>query len=74
MNNFCRSIIFSKIGRFGHIESRQGRLSVQGVKSLGGHFGVDFYEVKRNIVFQKEKGNNFTLLIIFIVKYSKRAK
>jgi hypothetical protein len=28
----------------------------------------DFYEVKNNIIFQKEKGNTFTLLIIFIVK------
>ena len=43
---------------------------------LGDHFvclcrGVDFYEVKKEffvIVFQKEKGNTFTLLIIFIVK------
>ena len=44
----------------------ENRVSVQGVKSLGGHFaclcrGFDFYEVK-------EKGNTFTLLIIFIVK------
>ena len=31
--------------------------------------GFDFYEVKKNdITFQKEKGNTFTLLIIFIVK------
>ena len=32
--------------------------------------GVEFYEVKKNfvILFQKENGNNFTLLIIFIVK------
>ena len=50
------------------------RVSVQGVKSLGGHFATlcrefDFYEVKINItIFQKEKGNTFTLLIIFIVK------
>ena len=53
------------------------RVSVQGVKSLGGHFaclcrGVDFYEVKKKIyiyiIFQKEKGNTFTHLIIFIVK------
>ena len=52
------------------------RVSVQGVVSLGGHFAtlcreVDFYGVKRNkniIIFQKEKGNTFTLLIIFIVK------
>ena len=29
----------------------------------------DFYEVKKNvIIFQKEKGNPFTLLSIFIVK------
>ena len=50
------------------------RVSVQGVKSLGGHFvclcwEFDFYEVKKNIIiFQKEKGNADTLLIIFIVK------
>ena len=53
------------------------RVSVQGVKSLGGHFAClcrefDFYEVKKNkkyiIIFQKEKGNTFTLLITFIVK------
>ena len=49
---------------------------VQGVKSLGGHFaclcrGFEFYEVKKKkivIIFQKENGNTFTLLIIFIVK------
>ena len=50
------------------------RVSVQGVKSLGGHFaclcrGFEFYKVKKNvIIFQKENGNTFTLLIIFIVK------
>ena len=52
------------------------RVSVQGVKSLGGHFaclcrGFEFYEVKRIffvIIFQKENGNTFTLFIIFIVK------
>ena len=51
------------------------RVSVQGVKSLGGHFaclcrGFEFYEVKKKnvIIFQKENGNTFTLLIIFIVK------
>ena len=43
------------------------RVSVQGVKSLGGHFaclcrGFDFYEVKKNvIIFKKEKGNTSTL-------------
>ena len=56
------------------------RVSVQGVKSLGGHFaglcrGFDFYEVKKMvIIFQKEKGNTFTLLIIFIVKSLQKEK
>ena len=51
------------------------RVSVQGVKSLGGHFaclcrGFEFYEVNFFfvIIFQKENGNTFTLFIIFIVK------
>ena len=50
------------------------RVSVQGVKSLGGHFAClcrrfEFYEVRKIvIIFQKENGNTFTLLIIFIVK------
>ena len=31
--------------------------------------GFEFYEVKKTvIIFQNENGNNFTLLIIFIVK------
>ena len=31
--------------------------------------GFEFYEVKKNvIIFQKENGITFTLLIIFIVK------
>ena len=54
----------------------QIRVSAQGVKSLGGHFpclcqGFEFYEVKNIffvIIFKKENGNTFTLLIIFIVK------
>ena len=55
------------------IEYTIPRVSVQGVKSLGGHFacrGFEFYEVKKKIaiIFQKENGNAFTLLIIFIVK------
>ena len=56
------------------LESQCNRVSVQGVKSLGGHFaclcrGFEFYEEKKNvIIFQKENGNTFTLLIIFIVK------
>ena len=54
-----------------------GRVSVQGVKSLGSHFvclcrGFEFYEVKNKktivIIFQKENGNTFTLFIIFLVK------
>ena len=50
------------------------RVSVQGVKSLGGHFaclcrGFDFYEVRKKYYYsEKEMGNDFTLLIIFIVK------
>ena len=50
------------------------RVSVQGVKSLDGHFaclcrGSKIYEVKKFvIIFQKENGNTFTLFIIFIVK------
>merc|ERR1712051_1159416 len=57
-----------------HFQSQFSRVSVQGVKSFGGHFaclcrGVDFYSVKKKyIIFQKEKGSTFTLLIIFIVK------
>jgi hypothetical protein len=58
---------------FTGLESTSG---VQGVKSpLGGHFaclcrGFEFYEVNFFfvIIFQKENGNTFTLLIIFIVK------
>ena len=31
--------------------------------------GFEFYEVEKNVViFQKEDGNTFTLLIIFLVK------
>ena len=28
----------------------------------------DYYEVKKNIIFQKEKGNTITLLNTFVVK------
>jgi hypothetical protein len=55
------------------------RVSVQGVASLGCHFETlcwefHFREVKKNI-FQKEEGNTFTLLIIFVVtNSSKRVK
>ena len=57
--------------------------SVQGVKSLGGHFvclcrGFDFYEVKFFfvIIFQKEKVNTFTRTVnhFYCEKSSKRAK
>ena len=39
--------------------------------------GFEFYEVKEkyfSIIFQKENGNTFTLLIIFIVKVFKKSK
>ena len=56
-----------------HYSSGCIRVSVQGVKSLGGHFaclcqGFDFYEVKKKCIFQKENGNTLTLLIIILVK------
>ena len=56
------------------------RVSVQGVKSLGNHFAClcrefDFSDVKKNIIiFQKEKGNTFPLLIIFIMKSLQKSK
>ena len=42
------------------VDSLKSRVSVQGVKSLGGHFacicqGVDFYEVKKVLLFFKQK-------------------
>ena len=60
-----------------HCIYKQARVSVRGVKSLGGQFaclcrGFEFYEVKKDfffvIIFQKQNGNIFTLFIIFIVK------
>ena len=56
--------------------SLKPRVSVQGVKLLGGHFvclcrGFNFHEVKKinkKILFQKENGNTITL-----EKSSKRA-
>ena len=61
---------------FPSLSCAMARVSVQGVKSLGGHSaclcrGFEFYAVKKFffvIIFQKENGNTFTLLIIFIVK------
>ena len=59
------------------IDALHIRVIVQGAKSLGGHFsclcrGFDFYEIKKNIIFQKEKGN--TLNHFYSEKSSKRAK
>ena len=58
-----------------------GRVSVQGVKSHGGHFaylcrGVDFYEVKKEYYyFSKRKGKYFyTFNHFYSEKSSKRAK
>ena len=57
------------------------RVSVQGVKSLGGHFaclcrGFDFYEVKKKYYyFKKRKGKYFyTFNHFYSEKSSKRAK
>ena len=57
------------------ILSLGGKVSVQGVVALGGHFAtlcqeLDFYEAIFFFIinFQKEKANTFTLLIILIVK------
>ena len=55
------------------------RVSIQRVKSLGGHFaclfrGVDFYEVKKKLYFSKRKWKYFdTFNHYFSEKYSKRA-
>ena len=64
-----------------HINSNlsiEPRVSVQGVESLGSHFAClcrlagDFNFMKSKnillILFEKENGNTFTLLIIFILK------
>jgi hypothetical protein len=56
------------------------RVSVQGVKSLGGHFaclcrGFDFYQVKKYYYFSKIKGKCFyTFNHFYSEKSSKRAK
>ena len=59
------------------------RVSVQGVKSLGGHFaclcrGFEFYEVKKNVFcyyFSKRKWKYFyTFNHFYSEKSSKRAK
>ena len=75
---YFTSSILTKISSLHRIHAR---VSVQGVKSLGDHFaclcrGFDFYEVKKNCnYFSKREGKyTFTLVIIFIVKTSKRAK
>ena len=61
---------------------RHTRVSVQGVKSLGGHFaclcrGFEFYEVKKKICyyFSKRKWKYFyTFYHFYSEKSSKRAK
>ena len=68
--------IFEFYGFFTTFFRLYHRVSVQRVKYLSCHFaclcrGFEFYEVKKKffvIIFQKENGNTFTLLIIFIVK------
>ena len=62
------------------IINRNSIVSVQGVKSLGGHIaclclGFEFYEVKKRFLllfFKKKNGNTFTLLIIFFEKSLQR--
>ena len=65
------------------IVSHGGRVSVQGVKSLGGHFaclcwGFEFYEVKKKFFcyyFSKRKWKYFYTFYHFCSeKSSKRAK
>ena len=86
MNSWFRFLFFltSRTGymstKQSFFETQKSRGSVQGVKSLGGHFaclcrGFDFYEVEKNIIniFQKEKRNTFTLHF-YSEKSSKRAK
>ena len=48
----------------------QARVSVQGFKPLVGHFAClcRGFEIFFFIIFRKENGNIFTLLIIFILK------
>ena len=73
---FCSLLLFPKIVELFRNIFTLTRVSVQGVKSIGGHFaclcrGFEFYEVKKRkiaIIFQKENENTFTLFIIFIVK------
>ena len=56
------------------------RVSVQGVKSLSGHFaclcrGFDFYEVKKKYYFSKRKGKYFyTFNHFYSEKSSKKGK
>ena len=58
----------------------QSSVSVQGVKSLGGHFaclfmGFDFYEVKKKLLFFKKKREILLHLSHFYSeKSSKRAE
>ena len=71
---------FFPISEFSYFVLRfSNRVSVQGVKSLGGHFtflrrGFVFYEVKKKIVIIFQKENTFTLLIILRVKSLQKTK
>ena len=66
---------------FPSLSCAMARVSVQGVKSLGGHFaclcrGFDFYEVKKDYYyFSERKGKYFyTFNHFYSEKFSKRAK
>ena len=63
---------FCQLGRAEKQTIEKTRVSVQEIKSLGGHFAClcrwfEFYEVQKNRYYFSN-GNIFTLLIIFIVK------
>ena len=72
----CVRLRFGARGRGpGQLQRPTGRVSVQGVKSLGGHFaclcwGFEFYEVKKKFCycFSQKNENTFTLVIIFTLK------
>ena len=72
--NYAETVPYQLSGKQKKKTRAKARVSVQGVKSLGGHFAClcrrfDFYEVKRKIllcIFRKEKGNTFILLTFTI--------
>ena len=63
-----KELIFIKSIHEHQTIGNEGRVSVQGVKSLSGHFAClcRGFEIFFVIIFQKENGNTFTFLIIFI--------